>query len=52
MILNDVPWELKREHTVIFEVAPKYCILDSFDYESHSISSKGFLPIVVDKLAI
>ena len=27
----------------------KYCILDSFvDYEGSSLSSKGFLPTVVD----
>ena len=33
--------------------APKYCISDSFvDCEGHSISSKGFLPIVVDIMVI
>ena len=52
MILNDVPWELNRDHSVIFEIAPKYCILDSFDYEGYSISSKGFLLIVVDIMVI
>ena len=41
--------ETNRDHSVIFEIAPKYCILNSFvDYESYSISSKGFLPTVVD----
>ena len=36
-------------HFVVFEIAPKYCILDSFiDYEGYSISSKGFLPTVLD----
>ena len=40
---------MNRDHSVIFEIASKYCILDSFvDYEGYSISSKGFLPIVVD----
>jgi len=38
----DVEWlalEMNRDHCVIFEVAPKYCILDSFvDYEGYSIS--------------
>ena len=35
-----------RNHFVIFETAP---ILDIFvDYEGYSISSKGFLPTVVD----
>ena len=41
--------EIIRDHSVIFEIAPKYCILNSFvDYDGHSISSKGFLPTVVD----
>ena len=39
--------EMNRDHSVIFEIAMKYCILDSFvDYDGYSISSKGFLPIV------
>ena len=39
---------LENEHSVIFEIVSKYCISDSFaDYESYSISSKGFLPTVV-----
>ena len=39
----------KRDHSVIFEIASKYCISESFDdYEGYSISSKGFLSIVVD----
>ena len=48
----DIEWfalEMNRDHSVIFEIAPKYCILDPFvDYEGYSISSKGFLPTVVD----
>ena len=44
----DIEWfalEMKRDHSVIFEIASKYCILDSFvDYDGYSISSKGFLP--------
>ena len=37
-----------RDHSVVFEIVPKYCISDSFiDYEGYSISSKGFLPKVV-----
>ena len=41
--------EMNRDHSVIFEIVPKYCILDSFvDYEGYSISSKGLLPTVVD----
>ena len=42
-----------RDHSVIFEVAFKYCISDSFvDYDGCSISSKGFLPTVVDIMVI
>ena len=40
---------MNRDHSVVFEIASKYCILDSFvDYDGYSISSKGFLSTVVD----
>ena len=40
---------MNRDHSVVFEIASKYCILDSFvDYEGYSISAKGFLPTLVD----
>ena len=46
----DIEWfalEMNR-YSVIFEIASKYCISDSFvDYDCYSISSKAFLPIVV-----
>ena len=52
----DIEWfalEMNRVHSVIFETAPKYCILDSFvDCDGHSISSKWFLPTVIDIMAI
>ena len=39
----DIKWfalEMNRDHSVIFEIAPKYCIMDSFvDYDGYSISS-------------
>ena len=42
-----------RDYSVVFEITPKYCILDPFvDYEGYSISSKGFLPTVVDIMVI
>ena len=42
-----------RDLSVIFEIASKYCILDfSVDYDGYSISSKGFLPAVVDTMVI
>ena len=38
-----------RDHSVVFEIASKYCISDCFvDHNGYSISSKGFLPTVVD----
>ena len=41
--------QMNRDHSVIFEIAAKYCILDSFvDHKGYSISSKRFLPTVVD----
>ena len=52
----DIEWfalEMNRDHSVIFEIASKYCISDSFvDYDGYSISSKGFLPTVVDIMVI
>ena len=48
---HDIEWfalEMNRDHSVIFEIASKYCISDSLDYEGYSISSKGFLPTAVD----
>ena len=39
--------ETNRDHSVVFEIASKYCISDSFvDHDGYSISSKGFLPTV------
>ena len=44
----DIEWfalETKRDHSIVFEIASKYCILDSFDdYDGCSISSKGSCP--------
>ena len=45
--------EMNRDHSVILEIASKYCISDSFvDYDGYSISSKGFLPTAVDIMVI
>ena len=44
---------MNRDHFVVFEIASKYCILDSIvDYDGYSISSNGFLPTVVDIMVI
>ena len=45
--------EMNSDHSVIFEVASRYCISDSFiDHDGYSISSKGFLSTVVDIMVI
>ena len=44
--------ETNRDHSLVFEIVPKYCIWTSVDYEGYSISSKGFLPTVVDLMVI
>ena len=53
---GDIEWfalEMNRDHSVIFEIASKYCILESFvDYDSYSISSQGFLLTVLDVMVI
>ena len=52
----DTEWfalEANRDHSVIFETASKYCTSDSIvDCDGYSISSKGFLPTVVDIMVI
>ena len=52
----DIEWfalEMNRYHSVVFEIASKYCILDSFvDHDGYSISPEGFLPAVVDIMVI
>ena len=54
--LPDIEWfalETNRDHSVVFEITSKYCTSDFFvDHEGYSISSKGFLAIVVDTMAI
>ena len=45
--------ETNRDHSVVFEIASKYCISDSFvDHHGYSISSERFLPTVVDIMVI
>ena len=48
----DVEWfalKMNQDYSVVFDIEPKYYILDSFvNYEGYSISSKGFLTTVVD----
>ena len=52
----DIEWfalEMNRDYSVVFEIASKYCISNSFvDHDGYSISSEGFLPTVVDTMVI
>ena len=51
----DIEWFALETEIIlsVFEIASKYCISDSFvDYDGYSISSKGFLPTVVDIMVI
>ena len=42
-----------KHHSGVFVIASRYCILDSLvDHDGYSISSKGFLPTVVDIMVI
>ena len=41
--------ETNRDHSVVFEIASKYCISDPLvDFGGYSISSKEFLHTVLD----
>ena len=52
----DIEWltvKRNRDLSVIFEIALKHCISDSFVAdEGYSNTSKGFLPTVVDIMVI
>ena len=49
VILNGLPLKQTKIILSFFEFAPKCCISDSFvEYKGYSISSKGFLPTIVD----
>ena len=52
----DIEWfalKKNRYHSVLFEIASQYYILDPFvDHDGYSISSKVFLPTVIDIMVI
>ena len=53
MIIEWFALETNTDHSVVFEIASKYCISDSFvDHDGYFISSKGFLPAVIDIMVI
>ena len=41
-----------KDHSIVFQTAPKHCILDFIVCKGYSISSKGFLSTVVDLTVI
>ena len=53
---RDIEWfalDTNRHHSVVSEIASKYCTSGYFvDHDDSSISSKGFLPAVVDIMVI
>ena len=53
---RDIEWfalKTNRDHSVVFEIASRYCISDSFvDYDAYSISPKGFLSTGLDTMVI
>ena len=53
---RDIEWfalETNRDHSVVFEITSKHYISNSLIYyNGYSISSKGFLPAVVDIMVI
>ena len=52
---SDIEWfafEMNRDHSVIFEIAPKYAFQTLVDCDGYSISFQGFLPTVVDGMVI
>ena len=42
---------MNRDHSVVFEIASKYCISDCFiDHDGYSISSEGYLKFLARQL--
>ena len=53
VILNGLPWKLTEIILSFLRLYPSTALSDSFDdYEVYSISSKGFLPTVVNIMVI
>ena len=53
---RDIEWftlEMNRDHSVVFEIASKYYISDSFVYyDGYSIFSNRFLSTIIDIIVI
>ena len=49
MILSGFPWR----RSVVFEIASRYCVSDSFvEYDGYSIAFNGLVRTVVDIMVI
>ena len=49
--LRDIEWfalETNKDHSVVFEIASRTAFWTLVDYDGYSISSKGFLPTVLE----
>ena len=56
MDYSDVDWfalEMNQDDCLIFEIACKYCLVDSFvEYEGYYTSCEGLLTTVIDIMVI
>ena len=52
MILNGLPWKRTEIIQLFFILHPRTAFQTLVDYEGYSISSKGFLPTIVDIMVI
>ena len=52
MILNGLPWKLAESILSFLRLYPSIAFDSFVDCEGYSISSKGFLPTVVDIMVI
>ena len=55
LVYRDTEWfalETNRDHSVVFEIASITAFWTLFEYDGYSISSKGFLPTVLDVMVI
>ena len=52
MILNGLPWKQEEIILLFLRLHPNTTFQTLVDYDGYSISSKGFLPTVVDIMVI
>ena len=52
VILNGLPWKQTETILSLLKLDPSTAVWTLVDYDGYSISSKGFLPTVVDIMVI